>query len=446
MSFDSFKNLGNQIFQKTYQDLTLSPVLYKERICQALQYYNKASNLARNAKEKSSILKNIAASQFRIGEKCYNCYQQLTKSTRQSRNSKSSSSTLITESQYFLEESLKNFMEAIEIGKSIQEPAWIVQMTEKQHQCAELLWNSIISQDHVKWPVLCGQLHQLCLKLTGPIRAKLFLKLGRLTFQKAVKQQENGRMIQSLQLLHDNYQNIEEAKRLENQLDEVIELEESNYTHLCIGNSTMARQRGDKLWTEATCQEENIQMELVWDAVDCYVQSIVCSREKSLEYEAIAHSHLGRLYELLIVNEKSHEHYKRTVDLVVAMAPKNFNEHSWYKQALAGLHKFQEQQKWSENKEREKIRAPFRAELKDVLDELKKASGKSAQELIDLIYSKHPPKRGEKPSDGGIKAKLKIALLHYHPDKQDLETNGLKWIILSEEITILLNHHFERVK
>lgn len=77
---------------------------------------------------------------------------------------------------------------------------------------------------------------------------------------------------------------------------------------------------------------------------------------------------------------------------------------------------------------------------------MKKASEESAQALIDAIYSKHPPKRGEKSIDSSLKTVIKKALLHYHPDKQDLEVHGLKWIVLSEEITILLNYHFGCMK
>ncbi len=60
-------------------------------------------------------------------------------------------------------------------------------------------------------------------------------------------------------------------------------------------------------------------MSMVWDAVDCHAQSIVLSRDKSLECEAVAHSHLGRIYELLIIKEKSRQHYKHAVDLAVAL-------------------------------------------------------------------------------------------------------------------------------
>ena len=90
--------------------------------------------------------------------------------------------------------------------------------------------------------------------------------------------------------------------------------------------------------------------------------------------------------------------------------------------------------------------APIREELKNELDELKKASEKSAEALIEAIYSKHPPKRGQKSTSSSLKTVLKKALLHYHPDKQDLEKHGLKWIVLSEDITVMLNHHFGQMK
>lgn len=44
------------------------------------------------------------------------------------------------------------------------------------------------------------------------------------------------------------------------------------------------------------------------------------------------------------------------------------------------------------------------------------------------------------------KAKLKQALLHYHLDKQNVETHGLKWIVLSEQITKLSTKHFNNYK
>ncbi|EFX78578.1 hypothetical protein DAPPUDRAFT_105015 [Daphnia pulex] len=63
-------------------------------------------------------------------------------------------------------------------------------------------------------------------------------------------------------------------------------------------------------------------------------------------------------------------------------------------------------------------------ELKQALDELKEASKISAQELFNQIYDKHPPKRGTKSTEPFMRSRYKTALLHYHPDKQDLEEDG----------------------
>jgi hypothetical protein len=111
----------------------------------------------------------------------------------------------------------------------------MLQMQENQRKCAELMWNFLISLCSKKaLCVLLGQLHQFCWSINEPsLRANLFLKLGRFTFQKAVDLQEHKKYIESLQLLHDNRMNIEEAKKISSQLEEATELEESTY-YLCI--------------------------------------------------------------------------------------------------------------------------------------------------------------------------------------------------------------------
>jgi alpha-N-acetylglucosamine transferase len=77
----------------------------------------------------------------------------------------------------------------------------------------------------------------------------------------------------------------------------------------------------------------------------------------------------------------------------------------------------------------------IRFEFKQALDELKQASETSGQELFNLFYEKHPPKRGNRSTKPLMKSRFKAALLHYHPDKQYLEEDGLKWIVMPEEIT-----------
>lgn len=45
-----------------------------------------------------------------------------------------------------------------------------------------------------------------------------------------------------------------------------------------------------------------------------------------------------------------------------------------------------------------------------------------------------------------IKKALQKAILHYHPDKSEPEKNGMKWKILSEEITKYLTSRYELLK
>ena len=326
--FNFLKEQGNQLLKKTRQDYDLSPTVYQQRMCQSLMFYNKALNFAASAKDKSSIYKNMAITQQYIGERLLVRSKSSVSPSSTSRINKPGTQ-MEKDIEFFLEESLKHFEMAAEVGKGVQDLDWIKQIEERHQQCAELLWSALvfIFQDLSE---MFGRLHKLCWNLSGTLRAHLFLKLGHLTFLKAVDCQETNKVIQSLQLLHDNHLNIEEAKKLPPfQLEEVLELEDNTYTHLCIGESAMIRQRGDQFWHDATNQEEELQMDLVWDAVDCYLHSVISSRGKCLESEAIAHSHLGRLYEVLSQKEKSREHYKMAVELALAMQPKNFNAHLW---------------------------------------------------------------------------------------------------------------------
>jgi len=69
------------------------------------------------------------------------------------------------------------------------------------------------------------------------------------------------------------------------------------------------------------------------------------------------------------------------------------------------------------------------------------------------LYGTYPPKNPEHKLDNkdlGNRDKMKKtllrALLHYHPDKQDKEQHGKKWVVLCEEVTKLLNGRYESYK
>lgn len=435
-TFLYWKERGNQLFNETCSNQGLPACVYQMRLSQVIQFYNKAIQLAPTAKDRSSVWKNLAVTQFRIGEKIFQP-QIPSEEARKKRDA---------EVSFYLKESLLNFGYAIQEGAKEHGKEWTDHLMERRSTCAELLWNCLVQNSQKdSFPVLAGRLHQFCWNMDEPrMRSKFFQRLAKHTFEKAVEIQESGEFKESLELLHNNHLAIEEAKKFPN--DDVEDLEKSNFIQLCVGESVLARRKGDSLWEDAVSGDEELNMELVWDAVDCYNQSIIKARDKCLESEAIAHCQLGKIYGSLNIHKKSREHYKMAVDLEFAMRPMILTHCKWYKEALAGLERYQKEDLWDEMKEREAIRTPIRIEMKEILDELKRVSRKSTKKLLDFIYDKHPPKQGAKSDTPDMKQKLKQALLHYHPDKQDLETYGLKWVVLTEEVTVLLTHHFSYFK
>ena len=52
----------------------------------------------------------------------------------------------------------------------------------------------------------------------------------------------------------------------------------------------------------------------------------------------------------------------------------------------------------------------------------------------------------EKDAEVYMKKALQKAILHYHPDKSEPEKNGMKWKVLTEEITKFLTKRYECFK
>ena len=127
----------------------------------------------------------------------------------------------------------------------------------------------------------------------------------------------------------------------------------------------------------------------------------------------------------------------------------------WYKTCTEALRRYQSETVTNDEairqKEREKYLKELEAELKD-LEEANTGSGTSGvQCFMKHLYKTYPPKNpehklDEKSMEDNTKKALLAAILHYHPDKQDKEQHGHKWTVLCEEITKLLNGHYECCK
>ena len=127
----------------------------------------------------------------------------------------------------------------------------------------------------------------------------------------------------------------------------------------------------------------------------------------------------------------------------------------WYKTCTEGLQRYQSETEtkdelfWQE--ERAKYIKELEAELKD-LNEAGIGSGTAGIKcFLKHLYKTYPPKNpehklDEKKVEENAKKALLTVILHYHPDKQDKEKHGIKWFVLCEEITKLLNRHHESFK
>lgn len=56
------------------------------------------------------------------------------------------------------------------------------------------------------------------------------------------------------------------------------------------------------------------------------------------------------------------------------------------------------------------------------------------------------PKVGKKDYNAEMKAVLKKAVVHYHPDRSEPEVNGMKWKVFCEEVCKLLTARYESFK
>ncbi len=80
--------------------------------------------------------------------------------------------------------------------------------------------------------------------------------------------------------------------------------------------------------------------------------------------------------------------------------------------------------------------APDVAELERLL----KTEG--SRQFLKVLYRRHPPKDGQKLGDLGdrsLNRTLKLALVAYHSDRQDVQLHGIVWQVLCTQVCALLN-------
>ncbi|XP_031557582.1 uncharacterized protein LOC116294173 [Actinia tenebrosa] len=281
-------------------------------------------------------------------------------------------------------------------------------------------------------------------------------------FHDALKFLQNKDYKGALKRLKECYRPIEEAKMVnqsESCAAEIRILEQDVYFHTCSAESIQACECGNEVLNIATLNEESLNMNLVWDAVDWYKRAAILTRELDLEQEAIALSHLGFVYNKVLKDkDKSKEYYKKCFELAESMKPRTFFTQDWYQQCVSTLQEFQKEEWLKDERIDEEAREVRIVKIKKELEDLKENNTGECEILIH-VYNTYPPKNSKwvKPSEKDMakwakmkKKDFKKVLLKgiydYHPDKIDAEEHCEKWKTLCEEITKLLTAHYDYLK
>ena len=392
-----WRKKGNEFYLSASYDL--SPCLRRERIQKAISCYSKALENKTNDDELSSAAKNLAMSTWRVAELVTDKYTHV----------------------FYLKEASKYFGQAYNAGLSSKPQHWNDSLLATTREFIDDMVN--FSQT-LRFEERTRLLNSVACEITeGTLKAHAFLQLADAIFDPIIE-------------------------------TEVRIFDEDIFMHLCTCESIQAQITGDELFEKILLDEDNLNINMVWEVVDWYKQSILLTREKDVEYEAIGHSRLGKIYDgVLKLKTKAKANFMRCLELVNSMHPRNFTNDKWYQESTEAIAKYQretvqnEEDAWSVEKNK------FLVELHEEINKLEKVS-EDAEDLLRHIYNIHPPKnQNHKLNESlltgetkNLKKALRDGLLHYHPDRLKANDLGKKWVVLCEEITKYLNRKYEVYK
>ena len=72
--------------------------------------------------------------------------------------------------------------------------------------------------------------------------------------------------------------------------------------------------------------EEDLNFDMVWEVVDCYMEAIVLAKEINIEVEAIALSRLGSVYDKILKDKiRAKTYFTRSIQLAMTLHPRTFD-------------------------------------------------------------------------------------------------------------------------
>ncbi|KAH7439243.1 hypothetical protein KP509_04G051900 [Ceratopteris richardii] len=229
-------------------------------------------------------------------------------------------------------------------------------------------------------------------------------------------------------------------------LDEIQGIHDSVSVEMCICDAMQAVALGDKCVSEVSKDGCCNDREKIKDALDHYRQALLLTREKDVESEAMAVSRLGKVYSGVLGSpDEGYRYHSQAVQLATRVMSPSVEMADWYKYSLDEVNAYHEKARPDRmgrpNKESRASRA-----LQENVAALDKAAERGVKDLLKHVYQEHThpdPKRNaiwRFESNASVKASLKRAILHYHPDSNVVY--GDVWKKLCEEISKRLNRHY----
>jgi len=436
----SWRSEGNKYFSQAHQD-GLAPIIKESRLQEAIKFYHRALSAAcENKDDAASACKNLAKSNF--GLIC------VTDDTE-------------TEIKLF-KECFQYCSKALEYGRDCKSLDWLMDV--------DALYRTVYFLICDQFDVLSTELKiNLFESLASVVSEKDRLypdinhHLAEAWLSEACMALNDNDFKTSLNALKEMYRPVEEVKRYGKHRDQLmtdIECFQCDITiQMARTESMQAISTGDTLLENHLLEDADLNMDLIYTVIDYYRHAMVLTRGVEIELEAMALSKLGKLYDqVLKIKHRASDCFHKCLQLAATLVPRVLTSEAWYKVANETLMKYQMESYSHQERERQKERQKYLDELKTELKEISEAKKKwkdQGGEFLMFIYEKFPPKVTctiPKKEDvvgkemTSLKKLFQKAVIYYHPDKQDVERFGMKWKVLSEEITKDLSTFYEITK
>ena len=407
--------------------------------------YNEALNCSQSASDSCKALKNIGQASVKLSQLLNN-------------------EADFGKRLYHAKTAVQSFERALAFAGNVRDhedasinQGWVDDVASRVVQCFETLKEEA-SAPELGMPQRVSRLFQIAMQVDTQFyptaKADVWMLIATTLLHAACNDQTKEDFHGGLSKLAEMTRPMHEARRLfatANNADGKAELDvldrEMDITQSVI-SAMQANHHGICMLAQLLDDDEDLDMDLLWEAMDWFKRAELLTRELDVEQEARALSYMGKIFfKVLKLRERASESLVRCIQLAMSAHPRTFDSQEWFQTANTLLSEIQQQRQREEDQTTERERAPILEKLKEVLDKLLEAKGQGSTHFLKFVYATHAPKNSDHKLDetllpDKLRNVLKTALLHYHPDKNRKEQHGIEWHVLCEEISKVLTNFF----